>query len=265
MERMSDKATMILAGCATVLIAMALWAGPALAESRAEVRRIITEEARDSTVPASLALAVAKVESDFRDDYESPTGARGVMQIMPRTAVEEFGVRARDLWRARPNVRLGIRILEDLIEAADGRWDDALAGYATGRVGKIRRATRAGSVIRDYVGAVLGWERRFAEEMIAGDEVERRKREVLLSGTEDALRVGADGRYLDRAHDQDRSRYRRDADYCRPPRRRPLRLARYDAAEDDFVNDIEARRRLARRTLDDFADGSIPIRHRRPR
>ena len=40
----------------------------------------------------------------------------------------------------------------------------------------------------------------------------------------------------------------------RPPRRRPLRLARYDAAEDDFVNDIEARRRLARRTLDDFAD-----------
>ena len=90
-----DKATVILAGCATVLVAMALWAGPGLAESRAEVRRIITEEARDNTVPASLALAVAKVESDFGDDYESPTGARGVMQIMPRTAVEEYGVPAR--------------------------------------------------------------------------------------------------------------------------------------------------------------------------
>ena len=60
MERISDKATGILAGCAAVLVAMALWAGPALAESRAEVRRIITEEARDSTVPASLTLAVAK-------------------------------------------------------------------------------------------------------------------------------------------------------------------------------------------------------------
>ena len=80
-----------------------------MAESRAEVRRIITKEAQESTVPASLALAVAKVESDFRDDYESPTGARGVMQIMPDTAVDEYGVPAQDLWRARPNVRLGIR------------------------------------------------------------------------------------------------------------------------------------------------------------
>ena len=262
MERISDKATGILAGCAAVLVAMALWAGPALAESRAEVRRIITEEARDSTVPASLNLAVAKVESDFGDEYESPTGARGVMQIMPRTAVEEYGVPARDLWRARPNVRLGIRILEDLIEAADGGWDDALAGYATGSVGKSRRAARTGSVVRDYVARVLRWERRFAEELIAGDEIERRKREVLLSGTEDALRVGTDGRYLGRTHDQDRSPYRRVAHHCR---RTPLRLAWDDAAEDDFGNDIEARRRLARRHLDDFADGSIPARYRRPR
>ena len=262
MERVSDKITVILAGCATVIVAMTLWAGPVLAESRTEVRRIITKEAQDSPVPASLALAVAKVESDFRDDYESPTGARGVMQIMPRTADEEYGVPANDLWRARPNVRLGIRILEDLIEAAEGRWDEALAGYATGQSGKTRRAAQTGPVVRDYVGAVLRWERRFAEELIAGDEVERRKREVLLSGTENAPRVGADGRYLGRADDEDRSRYRRVADRCR---RAPLRLARYDAARDDFMGDIEVRRRLARRYLDDFASGTLPVRYRRPR
>lgn len=262
MECMSTKATAILAGCATALVAMALWTGPALAESRAEVRRIITKEARGTTVPASLALAVAKVESDFRDDYESPTGALGVMQIMPRTAIDEYGVPAQDLWRARLNVRLGIRILEDLIEAADGRWDDALADYATGRGGKSRRATRTEPVVRDYVGAVLNWERRFAEEMIAGDEVERRKREVLLSGTNDAPRMGADGRYLGRSDDRDRPRRRRFADHCH---RAPLRLARYDAAEDDFVDNIEARRRRARRTLDDFAGGLAPVRQRRRR
>jgi len=253
---------MILAGCAIALVAMALWAGPALAESRTEVRHIITKEAQESTVPASLALAVAKVESDFRDDYESPTGARGVMQIMPGTAVDEYGVPAQDLWRARPNVRLGIRILEDLVEAADGRWDDALATYATGRTGKSPRAARAGSVIGDYVGAVLSWERRFAEELIAGDEVERRKRKVLLSGTEDAPRVGADGRLLVRSDDEDLSPHRRIADRCS---RTPLRLAWNDAAEDDFVNDIEARRRQARRYLDDFSGGLVPVRQRRRR
>ena len=117
-------------------------------------------------------------------------------------------------------------------------------------------------MIGDYVGAVLSWERRFAEEMIAGDEVERRKREVLLSGTEDAPRVGADGRYLGRSDDQDRPRRRQLADRCH---RAPLRLARYDAAEDDFVNDIEARRLRARRTLDDFSDGLVPVRQRRRR
>jgi hypothetical protein len=112
------------------------------------------------------------------------------------------------------------------------------------------------------VGAVLRWERRFAEELMAGNEVERRKREVLLSGAEDARRLGVDGRYLGRHDDEDRSRYRRVADRCR---RTPLRLARYDAADDDFADDIEARRRLARRYLDDFAGGSVPFRYRRPR
>jgi hypothetical protein len=261
MERINDKATAILAGCASALVAMALWTGSAVAESRTEVRRIITKEAQESTVPASLALAVAKVESDFHDDYESPTGARGVMQIMPGTA-DEYGVPANTLWRARPNVRLGIRILEDLIEASDGRWDDALADYATGRTAKSRRTVRDGSVIGDYVGAVLNWERRFAEEMIAGDEVERRKREVLLSGTEDASRTGPDGRYLDRPDNQDPPRHRRVAERCHHA---PLRLARYDARDDDFVNDIEARRRLARRYLDDFAAGLVPDRPRRRR
>ena len=44
MERVHEKAIVTLAGCTTVLVAMGLWAGPALAESRTEVRRITTKE-----------------------------------------------------------------------------------------------------------------------------------------------------------------------------------------------------------------------------
>ena len=58
-----------------------------------EIKRIIIEEAENSRVPAALALAVAKVESNFNEDALSPVGARGVMQIMPKTGQRVFGVR----------------------------------------------------------------------------------------------------------------------------------------------------------------------------
>ena len=95
-----------------------------------------------TTVPPSLALAVAKVESDFRARALSSAGARGVMQIMPATAKGEFGVSADELWDARLNVQLGIDFLARLIKRYDGRWDLALSHYNGGRVmGSGRRAT----------------------------------------------------------------------------------------------------------------------------
>ena len=106
--------------------------------SRDEARRIVIQEAmRSRLVSPALALAVAEVESDFRADVESKAGARGVMQLMPRTARGEFGVRASDLWEPRLNVQLGIAFLDDLLDRYDGRLDIALSHYNGGsRVGK---------------------------------------------------------------------------------------------------------------------------------
>ncbi len=56
------------------------------AASRADIKRIVVEEARGSRVPTALALAVARIESDFDERALSSAGARGVMQIMPSTA-----------------------------------------------------------------------------------------------------------------------------------------------------------------------------------
>ena len=62
------------------------------AATRTEIKRIVIEEAENSRVPVALALAVARVESNFIEDALSSVGARGVMQIMPKTGSSVFGV-----------------------------------------------------------------------------------------------------------------------------------------------------------------------------
>ena len=118
----------------------------------------------NSHVPPSLAMAVAKVESDFQPKALSSAGARGVMQIMPATAMGEYGVSAEELWDARLNVQLGIDFLEHLIGRYDGRWDLALSHYNGGSVTRTRSGMEPLSVTRKYVEAVLKWQKRYAEQ-----------------------------------------------------------------------------------------------------
>ena len=132
--------------------------------ARASVKKIIVEEALASNIPPSLALAVAKVESDFQAHVESSKGARGVMQIMPATGRSEWGVDAEELWDPRLNVRLGIDYLEQLIERYNGNWELALSFYNGGsKVGKPGQA-RVLPWTRKYVDNVLRWEKRYAAQ-----------------------------------------------------------------------------------------------------
>lgn len=131
---------------------------------RNQIKRLVVEEALATSLPPSLALALAKVESDFQDGALSDKGARGVMQIMPRTAQGEFGVSADELWDARLNIQLGISFLEQLIERYGGRWNLALSHYNGGTLrGKGAGAT-AHSFNRRYVKAVLEWQKRYAAQ-----------------------------------------------------------------------------------------------------
>jgi len=161
--------TTLAAFAALSLFALSLGAADArirsdIETSRGGIKKIIVQEALASRVPPSLALAVAKVESDFQSNALSSKGARGVMQIMPATADGEWGVEADELWDPRLNVRLGIDFLERLIDRYDGNWEFALSYYNGGsKVGKPGQA-RVLPWTRGYVDSVLRWERRYAQQ-----------------------------------------------------------------------------------------------------
>jgi hypothetical protein len=135
-------------------------------ESRKAVHRIVVHEAvRNRSVPPSLALAVARVESNFDPLALSHAGARGVMQIMPSTAWSEFHVRAGALWDARMNAQLGIRYLERLYHQYGGRWDLALSHYNGGSIKRDRRGRlEVHDYTRRYVDKVLRISRRYERD-----------------------------------------------------------------------------------------------------
>ena len=149
---------------------------------RADVQQLVVDEAVRAGLPASLALAVAKVESNFNPKALSSAGARGVMQIMPKTGKDLYNADADELWDAQLNIRLGIDFLKSLIKRYDGRWDLALSHYNGGsRVGKPPHA-KVIPATRKYVDAVLAWQRRF----------ERKSTVVAMAGVAERRKANAE-------------------------------------------------------------------------
>jgi hypothetical protein len=155
--------TPIIVGIAAIASLIAT-ANDALALSRAEIKQIVISEATNSLVPPSLALAVAKIESDFNARALSTAGARGVMQIMPATARSVFGVGKDELWNARLNVQLGIDYLAKLYRQYGRRWDLALSHYNGGTLSGQGANAVAHVYTRKYVRKVLNWRQRYREQ-----------------------------------------------------------------------------------------------------
>jgi hypothetical protein len=91
--------------------------------------RTIVEAARKFDVDAALVSAVIKAESDYDPRTQSNKGARGLMQLMPATAVR-FGV--PDSFDPVANIYAGTHYLRWLLETFDGNADLAVAAYNAG-------------------------------------------------------------------------------------------------------------------------------------
>ena len=127
-----------------------------------KVKRLIIEEAQQQGLSPALALAVAKVESDFNDKATSVAGARGVMQIMPRTSEQVFGVHRNRLYDAQTNIHLGVKFLSQLLNQYNQRLDIALSHYNGGSAVKQRDGTyQVIPATSAYVEKVIKYYRQF--------------------------------------------------------------------------------------------------------
>ena len=89
----------------------------------------IVEAAKKFDVDAALVSAVIKAESDFNPHELSNKGARGLMQLMPSTAIR-FGV--VDALDPAANIYGGTRYLRWLLNTFNGNADLAVAAYNAG-------------------------------------------------------------------------------------------------------------------------------------
>ena len=149
----------------------------------------------------ALALAVIRQESAFDPGAVSPSGARGLMQLMPATAryvAKAMGIRysARKLL-ADPgyNLTLGTAYLDRLLGNYDGSYVLALAAYNAGP-GRLKGWMGALGDPRDSAVDVIDWvetipideTRNYVQRVLEGLQVYRWR----LAQADDGLAIGGD-------------------------------------------------------------------------
>jgi N-acetylmuramoyl-L-alanine amidase len=101
----------------------------------ARMNALLTFVAGEVTVDPRLVRAVAWVESGWRQDAVSATGAVGVMQLEPFTGdwvSRHLAQRRLDIWVAQDNVLAGSLLLQHLGSTHGGDPSATLAGYYQG-------------------------------------------------------------------------------------------------------------------------------------
>jgi hypothetical protein len=131
-------------------------AAEAVAGSYDEVVRYYAEQ---NGLEPNLIYAIIKTESNGDPYAVSRAGARGLMQLMPGTAVE-MGV--QDIFDPAQNIAAGTQYLAKMISFFDGNLTFALAGYNAGP-GAVKKYNGVPPFqeTRDYVRKVQSLQREY--------------------------------------------------------------------------------------------------------
>lgn len=94
----------------------------------------ITDSAGNYQINPAWAFAIARRESSFMSDANSPAGAKGLMQVMPATAkqLQKSKVTNKCLMNATENIKLGTKYLKRLLDKHQGNQVLATAAYNAG-------------------------------------------------------------------------------------------------------------------------------------
>jgi len=90
---------------------------------------IVSEMSDKYNVPEKLIYSVIKTESGFNEKAVSPSGATGLMQLMPKTA-SWLGV--KDAFDPKQNIEGGVKYLSMMMDKYDGDLRLSLAAYNAG-------------------------------------------------------------------------------------------------------------------------------------
>ena len=116
----------------------------------------IYDIARQENIEPKLAYGLVKTESTFNERAVSHVGARGLTQVMPRTARWLVpGTSTEDLYNRQTNLRLGFRYLDQMIDKYKGDVRLALLAYnrGPGTVDKVIK--KGGNPDNGYADKVL--------------------------------------------------------------------------------------------------------------
>lgn len=116
---------------------------------------IVLKAAERYQVDSALIKAVIMVESSFNQKATSRKGAKGLMQLMPRTA-KILGV--KDIFNPEQNINAGVRHLKNLLKRYKGNVKLALAAYHAGsRKVRKHRGVPPTKSTRSYIKKVLAY------------------------------------------------------------------------------------------------------------
>ncbi len=131
----------------------------ALCRNTAEFDPIISSLCSEYGVDRSLVKAIIHAESGYNPNAVSPKGAKGLMQLMPKTA---RGLKVSNSFDPKDNIRGGIKYLRFLLDTFKGDVTLALAAYNAG----LSRVAQYGGVppfeeTRNYISRVLSYQRTY--------------------------------------------------------------------------------------------------------
>src|SRR3989442_2215960 len=105
----------------------------------ANIDTYIVDSGHRNAVDPLLLYAIMHQESTFKTRAMSNKGARGLMQLMPGTALR-FGVSS--IWDPRQNIEGGARYMRFLLDQFEGDVQLALAGYNAGEGAVMKYGNR---------------------------------------------------------------------------------------------------------------------------
>lgn len=129
-----------------------------------ELEGTIAHHSRQHQLDPALISAIIKAESDFDPDAVSRSGAIGLMQLMPQTAVR---LDVRDPFNPEENIAGGARYLRYLLDRFHGNLPLALAAYNAGAT-RVEQYNTLPPIheTRRYVKKVLRFYRQYDERRI---------------------------------------------------------------------------------------------------